>query len=78
MDEFEVAAYSNVATHRHRQPIDLDIARIKKLAIDSWSLTGVERLVKLLAAIRHDNSWTPICSSRWGMTRRGMASRSAR
>lgn len=59
INEFELAAYSNVATHRHQQPTDLDISKIKQLAIASWSLTGVERLVKVLAAIRHDTGMDP-------------------
>jgi hypothetical protein len=54
-----LAGYSNVATHRHQQPTDLDIAKIKTMALESWSLTGVERLVKVLATIRHDNSMDP-------------------
>src|SRR4051794_24357717 len=49
--EFDLAAYSNVATHRHQQPTGLDIDKIKKLAVGSWSLSGVERLVKVLAAV---------------------------
>jgi hypothetical protein len=59
LNEFELAAYSNVATHHHQQPTGLDIDKIKKLAVESWSLTGVERLVKVLAAVRHDNRLDP-------------------
>jgi hypothetical protein len=59
MNEFDLAAYSNVATHRLQVPTGLDIDKLKRLAIESWSLSGVDRLVKVLAAIRHDNSMDP-------------------
>jgi hypothetical protein len=56
MNEFELAGYSNVATHHHQRPTGLDIDKIKKLAVESWSFSGIERPVKVLAAIPHDNS----------------------
>lgn len=57
--QFELAGYSNVATHRHAAPTGLDIGRIKAIARSTWSTGGFERLVKVLPALRHDKSLDP-------------------
>ena len=59
LNEFELAAYSNVAGHRYRQPTDLDIPKIKKMAAESWSLTGFERLVKVRPGVEHNVDMSP-------------------
>jgi len=59
MHEFDLGAYTQVATHRFQQPTSLDIDKIKQMAQASWSLAGLERLVKILPAIRHDASVDP-------------------
>lgn len=58
-DEFELASYTQIATHRFQQPTGLDIGKIKQMAHSSWSVTGMERLVKILPTIRHDSSMDP-------------------
>jgi hypothetical protein len=58
-NEFELAAYSNVAEHRYRQPTDLDIPKIKKMAAESWSLAGFERLVKVRPRTAHNDDMAP-------------------
>ena len=51
LDQFELAAYSNVATHRHVTPGGLDITRVKMNAMASWAVSGFDRLVKVLPNI---------------------------
>lgn len=38
--QFNVAGYSNVATHRFKTPVGLNIQRLKTEAIATWSLTA--------------------------------------
>jgi hypothetical protein len=52
--EFELAAYSMTAAHRHVTPSGLDISKLKSLAMDSWTLVGGDRLIKVLPAVGHD------------------------
>ena len=59
MNEFELAAYSNVATHRHATPAGLNIEKLKAEAKSTWKLTGLERLAKVLPMIRHDSGVNP-------------------
>lgn len=59
VQQFDVASYSNVATHRHRIPKGLDIEKIKAEAVKTWATTGFERLVKVLPALRHDPAMNP-------------------
>ena len=59
LDQFELAAYSNVATHHFVKPTNLDLEKLKKQARATWAINGPERLVKVLPAIRHDNSMDP-------------------
>lgn len=59
LTEFELAAYSNVAAHRYRQPADLNAQKLKKLAAESWALNGSERLVKVRPATAHDDNMAP-------------------
>jgi hypothetical protein len=47
LQQFDLAAYSNVAAHRHQTPVGLDIDKIKADAKASWAITGFERLVKV-------------------------------
>ncbi len=56
--EFELAAYSMTAQHRHSTPAGLDIAKLKQLAIGQWRLNGGDRLVKILPGIAHDPGMT--------------------
>jgi hypothetical protein len=53
--EFDLGAYSQTAAHRYRTPGGLDIGRLKSLAMSGWSLTGPNRLVKVIPAIAHDS-----------------------
>src|SRR5207248_3182952 len=46
LSEFELAAYSMIPEHRYRQPEDVNIQKLKQLAMESWFRTGWERLVK--------------------------------
>jgi hypothetical protein len=57
--QFDLAAYSNIATHRFQMPSGLDIEKLKAAAWASWATTGFERLVKVLPATRHDNNLDP-------------------
>lgn len=55
-DEFELAAYSMTAAHRHVMPSGLNVSKLKALAMSRWTLSGPDRLVKVLATIRHDDT----------------------
>jgi hypothetical protein len=59
LKDFDLAAYSNVATHRHKPPTGFDIDKIKTEAKASWATTGFERVVKVLPARRHDPNMNP-------------------
>lgn len=59
MQQFDIAAYSNVATHRHQVPAGLNIDKIKSEAMKTWATTGFERLVKVLPEIRHNPALNP-------------------
>ena len=59
VNEFELAAYSNVAEHRYQQPAGLDILKLKTLAAESWSAAGFERLVKVRPGIEHNKDMPP-------------------
>ena len=52
--EFDLAAYSNVATHRYVTPTGLNLEKLKAEALASWRTEGFERVVKVLSALRHD------------------------
>jgi hypothetical protein len=59
MHEFELAAYSNVATHRFSMPSGLEIQKIKAQARATFQVTGPDRLVKVIAATSHDPNMDP-------------------
>jgi hypothetical protein len=59
LSQFDLAAYSIVATHRLTPPVGLDIEKLKTEAKKTWSLAGPERLVKLLPTIRHSSDINP-------------------
>ena len=59
IQQFELAAYSNVPTHHLRSPEGLNIEKIKTNAMASWSTNGFERVVKVLPAIHHDPTMNP-------------------
>ncbi|HTA68618.1 MAG TPA: hypothetical protein VK776_10085 [Bryobacteraceae bacterium] len=59
LQQFDLAAYSNVATHRHRTPAGLNIDKLKADAKASWATTGFERLVKVRPAVGHDEKMDP-------------------
>ena len=59
IDQFELAAYSNVATHRFKAPDGFNLAKIKADAKLSWAITGPERLVKALPTVRHNGTMDP-------------------
>ncbi len=59
LSQFELAAYSNVATHRHQVPDGLDLRKLKAEARAGWATFGFERVVKVLPAIRHDPAANP-------------------
>src|SRR3981189_1018735 len=54
LHQFELAAYSTIATHRYKVPEGLNIEKLKSEAKASWTTLGFERVVKVLSAIRHD------------------------
>lgn len=55
-DEFETRGYSQVAGHRYRPPGNLDMNKIKLLAMGAWSLTGPGQLIKVWPASAHNPS----------------------
>lgn len=57
--QFDLAAYSNIATHRLQAPVGLNIDKLKLNAMATWATTGFERLVKVLPAVRHDPNMNP-------------------
>ena len=59
IDQFEVAGYSMVATHRFVMSPGLDPKKLKGDARKGWSLTGGDRLVKVRPAIMHDAGMNP-------------------
>ena len=59
MQQFDLAAYSNVATHRHKAPEGFNIEKLKADAKATWAMTGFERLVKVLPVVRHDPNMDP-------------------
>jgi|FLYL01.1.fsa_nt_gi hypothetical protein len=58
-DQFELAGYTQVASHRHREPTGLDIPKLKSLARAKWAAGGLERLVKVIPNTPHDNNLEP-------------------
>jgi len=58
-DEFELAAYSMTAAHRYAAPPELDAAKLKALAMAKWTLTGLDRLVKVRPVTRHNDALSP-------------------
>jgi hypothetical protein len=59
LSQFELAGYSMTAEHRFAAPSDLNIDKLKQLALESWSLIGVERLVKVRPNTEHDLNLAP-------------------
>jgi hypothetical protein len=59
LSQFELAAYSNVATHRRQEPDGLNIEKLKADARATWTTIGFERIVKILPATRHDPAMNP-------------------
>jgi hypothetical protein len=57
--EFDLAAYSMIAEHRFHKPADLNIAKLKQMAREKWSLSGGDRLVKVRPATPHDPGLAP-------------------
>jgi hypothetical protein len=53
LSEFELAAYSMIPEHRYSPPDDLDLRKLKQLALESWSLMGLERLLKVKPNVPH-------------------------
>jgi hypothetical protein len=52
--EFDTAGYSQVAAHRHVAPADLDPIGLRRMAMRAWTLTGSDRLIKVMATTPHD------------------------
>ena len=52
--EFELAGYSMTAQHRHVTPSGLDVHKLKMHAMARWTLSGADRLIKVIPAIVHD------------------------
>lgn len=60
--EFELAGYSQVASHRRdakSAQSGLDVNKLKKNVLSSWQLSGPDRLVKIIPNIKHDNALDP-------------------
>lgn len=58
-NEFQLAAYSMTAEHRHQGPTGLDIRKLKELARAVWSLQGGDRLIKILPVTPHNPHMGP-------------------
>jgi hypothetical protein len=48
IDQFDVAGYTNVASHRFRVPEGLNMEKLKKEAMATWKTEGMNRLVKVI------------------------------
>ena len=59
MQQFELAAYSNVAAHHYQTPKGLDLDKLKTTARATWATAGLERLVKVLPIQGHDQNKKP-------------------
>jgi hypothetical protein len=59
LDQFDLAAYSNVAAHRRTPQPGLNIDKLKADAKAGWATAGFERLVKVLPGMRHDPLMMP-------------------
>lgn len=57
--EFELAGYSMTAQHRHVTPGGLDVRKLKTNAMARWTLSGLDRLIKVIPAIAHDPGMSP-------------------
>jgi len=57
--QFRVAGYTNVSLHNFEMPKNLDPNVLEKNAIGQWELTGSNRLVKVVPAIKHNESLDP-------------------
>jgi len=55
-NQFEVAGYNNVATHRFKMPSGLNKDVLKANARQQWATTGINRLVKVRPSIGHDQN----------------------
>jgi hypothetical protein len=58
IDEFETAGYSQVGAHRYHGPENVDLVRLRGLAVSSWALQGGDGLVKLIPAVPHSGTMT--------------------
>jgi hypothetical protein len=56
LHQFELAAYSMVATHRRASQEGLNIEKLKAEARATWNTVGFGGLVKVFPTIRHDPS----------------------
>jgi hypothetical protein len=54
VEDFDLAAYSMVAGHRFHTPGDVNVPRVKQNAMESWTLTGLKRLIKVEAFTPHN------------------------
>ena len=52
LDQFNVAGYTNVATHRLKTPSGVDVDKLKAIARGTWTSVGLNRLVTVKAARR--------------------------
>ena len=59
LNQFDIAGYTNVATHRHKTPSGVDVDKLKAIAKGTWTATGLNRLVKVFSTTRHDASMNP-------------------
>ncbi len=59
IDEFDLAAYTNIAGHNYQEPTHLDIVKLKAHARATWTTIGFERLVKVQANMPHNPNLGP-------------------
>jgi hypothetical protein len=59
ISEFEARGYSMIAEHRFVDPTNLNMNRVKQNALDSWTLTGPDSLVKIRPEMAHDAAMEP-------------------
>ncbi|MEO3435350.1 hypothetical protein [Inquilinus sp. CAU 1745] len=57
-EAFELGGYSMTAKHRFEMPRGFDVSKLKAMAMERWTLTGPDRLIKVLAETLHDEDMT--------------------
>lgn len=59
LEEFELAGYSNRPSHLFSMPTDLEIKKLKEIALEEMKRIGFRNLVKIFPDIRHNARLEP-------------------